>query len=184
VSAARRVVLEALFAAEGPLSAERIASGLDGRLTPSDLASVYRNLERLQELGVVSHVHLGHGPALWALAGGGEREYLVCERCGEVRSLEPRTLDAVRALVRDRSGFEASFAHFAIVGLCRRCFAAIDEPAVGSRHEHAHSHEHHHGDVAHAHLHTAHEHEHTEHQHEHSHGDYVHSHPHVHEHSH
>ena len=33
----------------------------------SDLASVYRNLEHLEELGVVRHVHFGHGPGLYAL---------------------------------------------------------------------------------------------------------------------
>ena len=39
--------------------------------------SVYRNLERLEALGVVSHVHVGHGPGLYALARGGDQEYLV-----------------------------------------------------------------------------------------------------------
>ena len=51
VSAARRVVLEALFAAGGPATAEELASGLDGRLPVSDLASMYRNLETLEDLG-------------------------------------------------------------------------------------------------------------------------------------
>ena len=46
-SAARRLVLETLFAAETPLSAERVAEGVIGRVPRSDLASVYRNLERL-----------------------------------------------------------------------------------------------------------------------------------------
>ena len=61
LSSARRVLLEVLYGAERPISAEEIAAGGD-RLPPSDLASVYRNLERLEELGLVRHVHLGHGP--------------------------------------------------------------------------------------------------------------------------
>ena len=69
VSAARRLVIEALFAAEGPVRAEAIAGGLDGRLPDSDLASVYRNLDTLEEIGLVRHFHLGHGPGLYALAG-------------------------------------------------------------------------------------------------------------------
>ena len=63
-SAARRGVLEALFAADAPLPADAVAPGLDR-------ASVYRALEYLEELGVVRHVHLGHGPGLYALTGGG-----------------------------------------------------------------------------------------------------------------
>ena len=50
LSAARRLVLEALYRAESPVKAEEIASGLDGNLPRSDLASVYRNLETFEQL--------------------------------------------------------------------------------------------------------------------------------------
>ncbi len=122
VSAARRLVLEALYGAEGPLSAERIAEGLEGRLPRSDLASVYRNLETLEEVGLVRHVHLGHGPGLYALAAP-EHEYLVCESCQTVRSVAKEELDGIRAQVLDRFGFEARFTHFPLVGLCPACLA-------------------------------------------------------------
>jgi len=97
LSAARRVVLEALFAAEGPVSAEHIADGLGGRMVRSDVSSVYRNLEHLEELGVVCHVHLGHGPGLYALESDTPRAYLVCEQCDRVDGVEAGRLDAVRA---------------------------------------------------------------------------------------
>ncbi len=134
LSTARRIVLDALFAAEAPVSAEDIALGLGGRLTRSDLASVYRNLEWLESLGVVRHVHLGHGPGLYTLAREGSREYLVCERCGRVESLEPSELDGVRAQIREAFGFEARFSHFAIPGLCAGCNDAIaaQEGAAGN----------------------------------------------------
>ena len=126
VSAARRLVLEALFGAEGPLSAERIAQGLEGRLPRSDLASVYRNLETLEEVGLVRHVHLGHGPGLYALAAP-EHEYLVCESCHSVRTVASEDLDAVRTRVRKKFGFEARFTHFPLVGLCLDCIAESRE---------------------------------------------------------
>ena len=121
VSAARRLVLEALFAVDRPVSAEEIAGGLRGRLPSSDLASTYRNLETLEELGLVRHVHLGHGPGLYALSAHGRREYLVCDRCYAVAAVPPEALDGVRALVRDAFGFEARFSHFPIVGVCANC---------------------------------------------------------------
>lgn len=126
VSAARRLALEALFSAEGPLSAERIAEGLEGRLPRSDLASVYRNLETLEEVGLVRHVHLGHGPGLYALAAP-EHEYLVCESCHSVRTVASEDLDAVRTRVREQFGFEARFTHFPLVGLCPDCIAESRE---------------------------------------------------------
>lgn len=120
MSAARRLVLEAFFAADGPVSAEQIADGLGGRFPRSDLASVYRNLETLAELGLVRHFHPGHGPGLYALAGP-EREHLVCESCGAVMAVAPGEMDEVRSLIRERFGYEARFGHFPIVGLCKRC---------------------------------------------------------------
>ena len=121
-SAARRLVLEALYGADGPLSAERVAEGLEGRLPRSDLASVYRNLETLEEVGLVRHVHLGHGPGLYALAAP-EHEYLVCESCHAVRTVASEELDAVRTQVREQFGYEARFAHFPLVGLCPDCIS-------------------------------------------------------------
>lgn len=124
VTAARRQVLEALFAAEAPVSAEEVAGGLRGRIASIDLASVYRNLETLESIGLVRHVHLGHGPGLYVLVGRDERAYAACERCGRRTVIDPSLVDRVRDAVRDACGYEAAFAHFAIVGLCPACARA------------------------------------------------------------
>jgi Fur family ferric uptake transcriptional regulator len=116
LSTARRLILEQLFGAPDPIPAERIATSLQ-----LDLASVYRNLETLERHGLVRHVHLGHGPGLYVLVGRGEREYLYCNRCGDVRALRPEQLDPIRGTVKQLFGYEARFTHFAIVGLCPSC---------------------------------------------------------------
>ena len=121
ISSARRLVLEALYAADAPISAEQIADGLAGRLPRSDLASVYRNLETLAQVGLVRHSHLGHGPGLYMPTGAREREYLVCDSCSAVKAVEPSEMDAVRALIHERFGYEARFSHFPILGLCADC---------------------------------------------------------------
>jgi Fur family ferric uptake transcriptional regulator len=121
ISAARRLVLEALYAADVPVTAEQVAGGLDGRLPRSDLTSVYRNLETLEEIGLVRHFHLGHGPGLYAPAGTGEREYLVCGSCGAVKAVDPADMTPVRAVIRERFGYRAEFSHFPILGLCPDC---------------------------------------------------------------
>ena len=132
-TSARRLVLEMLFSTGELLSAERIAEGLAGRVPRSDLASVYRNLETLEEVGLVRHVHLGHGPGLYALAGAA-REYLVCESCSRVLAVEPTVLDEVRAAVRAVVGWEARFTHFPIVGLCPDCLTEVhDDPGEERR---------------------------------------------------
>jgi Fur family transcriptional regulator, ferric uptake regulator len=137
LSAARRLVLEALYGAPGPVTAEQIADGLAGRLPRSDLASVYRNLETLEQLGLVRHVHLGHGPGLYTPSGAGEREYLVCDSCSTVTAVDAEDMKPVRALIEKRFGYEAHFSHFPILGLCAEC--AREEPSAtphGRRHAH------------------------------------------------
>jgi Fur family transcriptional regulator, ferric uptake regulator len=119
LSSARRLVLEALFAADGPVTADELAGGLGGRVPCSDLASVYRNLETLEQLGLVHHVHAGHGPGLYALSRG--REYVLCERCGDLRAVPPATLAPVREALRETLGYQARFTHFPLVALCGGC---------------------------------------------------------------
>jgi Fur family ferric uptake transcriptional regulator len=127
VSAARRLVLEALFAADKPLTAEEIAAGLEGWLPASDLASVYRNLDTLEEIGLVRHFHLGHGPGRYSLASTDEREFVTCEVCGAFESVTPDRLDGARKLIADELGYEARFSHFPIVGTCPACLAARNQ---------------------------------------------------------
>jgi Fur family transcriptional regulator, ferric uptake regulator len=125
LSAVRRLVLEALFEEDAPMSAEEIA-----RRRNLDPSSVYRNLEALESQGLLRHVHLGHGPGLYAPRGRGEREYLFCESCGAVRALAPSELDEVRDRVRERFGYQARFTHFPIVGLCPACADAAGGPST------------------------------------------------------
>jgi Fur family ferric uptake transcriptional regulator len=115
VSAARREVLAALLAADAPLTADEIAG-------EADLASVYRNLETLEAIGIVRHVHLGHGPGRYALSArsGG---WATCEVCKCSTALAPAALDRIRDAVREAAGYDAGFSHFPIVGRCPDCRA-------------------------------------------------------------
>ena len=131
LSTPRRLVLEALFAADGPVSAQQLSEQL-----ALDTTSVYRNLELLERHGLVRHVHLGHGAGLYVLVGRQQQEYLYCERCATVASVAVEDLDPVREQIKTRFGYQARFTHFAIVGLCRRCAretAASDDQTRGHR---------------------------------------------------
>ena len=81
---------------------------------------MYRNLERLEELGLVRHVHLGHGPGRY-LPTGVDREFVVCDGCGAFTAVDPGLLERARRAVREATGYEARFAHFPVVGTCAAC---------------------------------------------------------------
>ena len=124
LSSARRVLIEALHGADRPISAKEIARGAGGRLPPSDLASVYRNLERLEALGLVRHVHIGRGPGRY-LPADARWEFVVCEACGSATAVEPDVLDRARDAIRAATGYAASFAHFPMVGTCPSCSDSV-----------------------------------------------------------
>jgi Fur family ferric uptake transcriptional regulator len=137
VSAPAALVIDALFAADGPVSAEDLVNASPGL----ERTSVYRNLERLEALGVVSHVHAGHGPGLYALVRGADREYLTCDRCGRVTTVDPSALDGVRAALHADFGHHARFSHFPIHGTCGSC-ADSEEHHEHGTHAHPHTHTH------------------------------------------
>jgi Fur family ferric uptake transcriptional regulator len=145
LSTPRRLVLEALFAADGPVSAAHLTCEL--RI---DESSVYRNLEVLEEHGVVRHVHLGHSPGLYGLVTGTHVEYLYCQRCTRVMTVSPDRLDTVRAQINAEFGFDARFTHFAIVGICAECAALTSHDTAEPR-DTLHSH----GTRIHTHSHVA-----------------------------
>lgn len=94
LSWSRRIVLAALFAADGPVSAPDIASGLDGRLTACAVSSVYRNLRDLEALDVVRQVHIADGPALYAVEDGGEQRTSYVSAASACRPSTPSDLIA------------------------------------------------------------------------------------------
>jgi Fur family ferric uptake transcriptional regulator len=141
LSTPRRLVLEALFDAEGPVAAAHLS-----RTLSLDESSVYRNLELLERHGVVRHLHLGHSPGLYVLAREHEVEYLYCESCAKVVAVAPARLDPVRERIRREFGYTPSFTHFAIVGTCESCTASPERlretVQLHSHGDHVHSHAH------------------------------------------
>ncbi|HWK28675.1 MAG TPA: transcriptional repressor [Solirubrobacter sp.] len=113
VSASRRQVLARLYADRRPRTAEELADG-------GDVASVYRNLDTLEAIGLVRHVHLGHGPGLYSLAHA-DADFVTCERCGAYEAVAPERLAAAKDAIERELGYRPRFTHFPIVGLCAGC---------------------------------------------------------------
>ena len=106
-------MLEALLAADEPLTAEEIAGD-------ADLASTYRNLETLESIGIVRHVHLGHGPGRYELTRP-QHGWATCEA---LRPLHPAALAGAagdpRSRRAKRRASTPAFTHFPIVGRLQR----------------------------------------------------------------
>jgi Fur family transcriptional regulator, ferric uptake regulator len=120
VTVARRAVVSALLEADGHATAEGLQARVQAGHPEVHMATIYRNLETLERLGLVEHTHLGHGPAVYHLADS-LHQHLVCEVCGYVVEVPADLLRPVEEEVRASYGFVMRPGHFAVVGRCATC---------------------------------------------------------------
>lgn len=122
VTASRRAVIEALLAGDHHVTADEVAARVAAEHPDVHRSTVYRTLDRLQEVGVVTHVHLGHGPSTFHLADP-PHHHAVCSECGAVVEVPAAALDDLAGRLRSEHGFELAPQHFALSGRCRDCAA-------------------------------------------------------------
>jgi Fur family transcriptional regulator, ferric uptake regulator len=117
----REVVLEALHRLPEHVTAEDILADINDAHPNINLTTIYRTLELFEELGIVYHAHMGHGPGSYHLSSRGSHNHLVCERCGKEIDADIRSLARVEDEVMALHGFEVDFSHFAVTGTCCEC---------------------------------------------------------------
>lgn len=116
----KRVLLEVLFDADDHRSVETLAAAVQARIPDVHLSTIYRNLEDLQELGVIVHTHLGHGPATYQLASLAHAHF-ICESCGKAIGAPDAMFEGLAKSAKDDLGFTIDPHHFAIHGRCADC---------------------------------------------------------------
>ena len=89
-----------------------------------NISTIYRTLELLEQLGLVTHTHLGHGAPRYHLAAEAEHVHLVCSECGRVTQVGPDTVTALVAALNETQGFETDVGHLTVFGKCAECRAA------------------------------------------------------------
>ena len=86
-----------------------------------NLSTVYRNLETLENVGLVQHTHLGHGGATYHATEELTHLHLVCENCGSVGDAPIEAAANFVNTLSDDYGFKTDVTHFAIYGTCADC---------------------------------------------------------------
>lgn len=116
----RQLVLEAV-AQLGHATPDEIVTAVRRTATGVNISTVYRTLELLEELGLVTHTHLGHGPPTYHAATDDEHVHLVCRMCGQVTETAPELVAPLVRDLQDAHGFRADVGHLAVFGICRDC---------------------------------------------------------------
>ena len=122
VTGPRRVIIATLLGADSHVTAEDLAEQVHQQLPDVHLSTVYRTLDTLEDMGVVEHVHLGHGRAVYHLSGQ-RHLHLVCDSCATVVEVPDSVFAEAGAALSHRYGFTIHPHHFAVPGLCADCSA-------------------------------------------------------------
>lgn len=120
VTPQRQLVLEAVTNLEHG-TPEEICTEVQRTARGVNISTVYRTLELLEELGLVKHAHLGHGPPNYHLAAEAEHIHLVCRGCHTVEDVDPAVAEGLAALLERDQGFETDVHHLTVYGRCKEC---------------------------------------------------------------
>jgi Fur family transcriptional regulator, ferric uptake regulator len=122
---AREAVVSLLARQSCCLSAQQIADRLQGSGSRVGLASVYRALDLLHEMGLVQRVEIGEGGAQYEpiVPGGEHHHHAVCDTCGRVTAFEDERLEQQLERLAGRLRHSMSGHDIVIHGDCARCAA-------------------------------------------------------------
>jgi Fur family transcriptional regulator, ferric uptake regulator len=120
LTTARRAIITALVGSGSHVTADELSATVREAHHDVHLTTIYRCLETLEGMGVVDHVHLGHGRAVYHL-NDELHQHLVCDRCQVVVEVPDSLFDDLAARVRGEYGFTIRPHHFAVLGRCAEC---------------------------------------------------------------
>lgn len=120
----RARILDALHRLPGHSTAEQIHAAVSegDRDVEMALSTVYRNLEALAEMGLITAFTAGGGVTTYEWAGGETpHHHLLCEGCGHSEEVELKSISALSDEVEQEHGFAIDLRHLAIKGHCAGC---------------------------------------------------------------
>jgi Fur family ferric uptake transcriptional regulator len=124
----RRAVIAALREAGRYCTAAQLQERLRGRSVA--LASIYRTLELLAEVGLAERRAEAAGEASYLYCSPRHHHHVVCTRCGAVREIAVCPDGALARAVERETGFRIERHTLDFYGLCGACRAG-DEAAPG-----------------------------------------------------
>lgn len=132
---ARRAVIEALAAAEGPVTPAGLLESARARHEALGLVTVYRTLEILESLGLVRKLHLAEGCHSYVLStvgtgadeahaatgANGHGHHVICQECHRAVEFAGCDIEAVIRAVQSQTGFAVQGHWLEMFGLCPSC---------------------------------------------------------------
>lgn len=116
----RELILRAVDSL-GHATPDEILTEVRKQVSSVNVSTVYRNLEVLEELGLVRHAHLSDRAPTYHSVSGHEHFHIVCRNCSRVTSVDPEVMGPVTERLAQEHGFVTDIGHLTIFGTCVEC---------------------------------------------------------------
>ena len=117
----RRLVLRALEESDGHLDAESLHDRARVHDPELSLATVYRTLAALREIGLVEEHRLGEEHSHYEPVREEPHYHFTCRRCGRVIEFDTPLVGRIRRELGEQKGLSVITAHLHLSGLCADC---------------------------------------------------------------
>jgi Fur family transcriptional regulator, ferric uptake regulator len=121
LTAPRRAVIETMEGNVRALTPVELYDAARKKCPGLGLVSVYRTLEKLEQLGLVQRVHQTKGCQAFVRMGDGHQHLLVCRNCGKAIYFEGDKLESLFNSISENTGFQIESHWLQAFGLCRTC---------------------------------------------------------------
>lgn len=117
----RTSLLEILQKTSSPLSVQEILVKLKGKKLNPNKTTIYREIEFLTNLGLVSEVDFGEGKKRYE-ALGDHHHHIICVNCKAIKDVSlDKDLDLFNAKIAKQAGFKPVGHSLEFFGLCQDC---------------------------------------------------------------
>ena len=117
----RLMILSAIENSDRHISADEIYAQIVAKYPNVNISTVYRTLDLLKRLGLVTETDLGEGRVRYHPAEKGHHHHLVCRECGAIIDLDESVLTPLKNALLQEYNFDADLKHLAIMGRCLKC---------------------------------------------------------------
>lgn len=121
----RRSIVDTIIDNEGShLTVEEIYDKVKKQCPEIGLATVYRTIVLLEELGIVYKIDLNDGCSRYELVHEGElhrHHHLICNKCGRVIEVQGDLLEDLESKIEDQYNFKIKDHSVKFFGLCDKC---------------------------------------------------------------
>ena len=121
LTGARRAVVETMAASARALTPIEVYDEARDAYPALGLVTVYRTLEKLEELHLIQRVHQPLGCQAFISAGQGHQHLLLCQNCGQVAFFEGDDLNALIGSIARKTGYQVNEHWLQLFGLCADC---------------------------------------------------------------